>query len=440
MVKRSATTGGHGQHDPRPGGVPPEVSAAKMASLPDPMIGQENPIIHDMNATLITCPKCHHRFGVSEALATQVRADLEARLQAEYDQRLNQAVRQAEARSREALALEIQDLQSQLIERQHQLQQAEEQELAFRKKTRELEEKQQKLDLEIERRLELERRDIERRLREQIDQVQALKIKEKEQQIEDLRRALEEATRKTQTGSQERQGEVLELDIEAALNEHFPQDDIRPVPKGMRGADLIQEVRNRSGQSCGTILWETKNTRHFQPSWIDKLKQDQRAAGAALAVIVSAVLPEGLREFGRIDGVWIASLAAWPVLATALREQLIQVAFARAASEGKRGKMELLYAYLSGDEFRHRVEAIVEAFSAMQGQLHKERRAMERLWHEREKQLERIITNTAGMYGDLRGLIGGSLPDIQSLSLEAAGSADVLVRTAPTTMEEQIQP
>jgi hypothetical protein len=384
-------------------------------------------MIRDMSETLIECPKCGHEFAVSEALSARARTEMEARFAADYDKRVKSAVREAETRTRGALTLELKDLRAQLAEQQHKAQLAEQQELALRKRARELQEKQQKMDLELERRLEQERKSIENRLREQLDEVQALKLKEKEQQIEDLRKALDEVRRKSQQGSQERQGEVLELDIEAALNEQFQHDEIKPVPKGTRGADLIHEVSNSAGHYCGTILWESKNTKHFQPAWIDKLKQDQRATGAALAVIVSVTLPEGVREFGRVEGVWVVSLRACLALATALREQLIQVAFARAASEGKREKMEVLYAYLSGDEFRHRVEAIVEAFSAMQDQLHKERRAMERLWHEREKQIERIMTNTAGMYGDVRGLIGAGMPEIQLLALEEA------------TMEEQIE-
>jgi hypothetical protein len=154
---------------------------------------------------------------------------------------------------------------------------------------------------------------------------------------------------------------------------------------------------------CGTIVWEMKNTRHWQPAWIDKLKADQRAIGANLAVIVSTALPQSLVEFGRIDGVWVAGLRAWPALAVALREQLIEVAFAHAAAEGKNEKMELLYHYLAGDQFRSRIEATVEAFTALQRGLDGERPAMERIWKEREKQIDRILANTAGLYGEVGG-------------------------------------
>lgn len=373
-----------------------------------------------MSELLITCPACGHRFPVSDALRSHIHAEVESDVRAQFERRLNRAAKEAEARAREAAALELQDLRAQLDEQRRLAEQARQQELALRKQAREIEDRRRQLDLELERRLAAERASLEKTLRAQIEETQTLKLREKEKQIADLRQALDDARRKSQQGSQELQGEVLELDLEARLREQFPHDDIQPVPKGMRGADLVQEVRNPAGQSCGSIVWETKNTRHFQPAWLDKLKQDQRAVGASLAVLVSAALPAEVRDFARIDGVWVVSLGVWPALAVALREQLVQVAFARAASQGRQDKMALLYRYLSGDEFRHRVEAIVEAFSALHGQLHQERRAMERLWREREKQLDRIILNTAGMYGDLRGLIGTTLPEIPALALESA--------------------
>ena len=242
--------------------------------------------------------------------------------------------------------------------------------------------------------------------------------KEKEKQIKDLRKALDAAKRKSEQGSQENQGEVLELDIQARLEQLFPQDQIRPVPKGVRGADLIQEVRNAAQQACGNIVWETKNTKNWQQGWLDKLKDDQRTIGAEIAVLVSAALPEDIDGFGHLDGIWICGLRTWPALAAVLREQLLQVAFAHAASEGKQEKMDLLYRYLAGDQFRQKVQGIVEAFEALQSQLNRERRAMEKQWKEREKQIERVINNTVGMYGEMSGILGGSLPGIPSLELD----------------------
>ena len=217
----------------------------------------------------------------------------------------------------------------------------------------------------------------------------------------------------------ELQGETLELDMQAELERQFPQDRVEPVPKGIRGADIVQGVRNGTGQECGTILWETKNTRNWQPLWLQKLKDDQRTLGAAVAVLVSTVLPEDVQGFGRLHGIWVADRKSCIALAMVLREQIVQVAFAHAAAEGKNDKMDMLYRYLAGDQFRQKVQGIVEAFSALQDQLGRERRAMEKQWREREKQIERVITNTVGMYGEMSGILGGTLPRIAALELDA---------------------
>ena len=336
----------------------------------------------------------------------------------EAEVRIKAAAAQAEARAREQSGKELALLQEQLAEQQQKAQTAQEAELSLRKEKTLLDERARELDLEVARRLDIEKQCLEESIRKNVGEEQSLKLREKEKQIDDLRKALEEARRKSEQGSQELQGEVLELDIQVALERKFPQDSIRPVPKGARGADLIQEVRNGFLQTCGTILWETKNTKHWSPAWVAKLKEDQRAVGASLAVLVSVALPEEIAEFGQIDGVWVAGLRAWPALATVLREQIIQVAFAHAASEGKNEKMELLYGYLAGQQFRQRVQGIVEAFTVLQNQLNRERRAMEKLWKEREKQIECVMTNTVGMYGEMRGIVGASLPEIPALELD----------------------
>ncbi|MEJ2575887.1 MAG: DUF2130 domain-containing protein [Gammaproteobacteria bacterium] len=371
-----------------------------------------------MKETIIHCPECGAEIPVSEVLGAQIRSELERSFAAEQERRLHEAVARAEARARERLDVELRDLRAQLAEAARRGEQARAAELALRRDKRELEERARMLDLEVARRLDDERVKVEAAVRQSLVDEQGLKLKEKEKQIEDLRKALADAKRRSELGSQELQGEVLEIDIQAALEQRFPQDRIAPVPRGARGADIIQWVRNERFEECGAIVWETKNTRHWQPAWLDKLKQDQRAAGGSLAVLISVALPEEVRGFGRIDGVWVSDLASWTAVALALREQLIQVAFARAASAGKNEKMELLYQYLSGDEFRQRVETIVEAFEAMQAQIHKERRAMERHWAEREKQIQRVIGSTSGMYGALQGIVGAGLPGIAALELE----------------------
>jgi hypothetical protein len=381
-----------------------------------------------MNDTLITCPNCGHRFPVTEALAAQVHTQIETALRADFEARQRAAVAQAQASVREEAARERKLLEVQLAQQQQKTREAQEAELALRKEKSALDERSRELDLEVARKLDAEKAKLEQSLRRSAAEEQALTLRKKDQQIDDLTKLVDEMKRKSELGSQERQGEVLEVDIQAALEAHFPHDLVRPVPKGMQGADPIQEVRDATLAPCGSIVWEVKNTRHFQPAWIAKLKDDQRACGGAVAVLVSVALPEGVRGFGQVHGVWVAGLDVWPALAAALREQLIQVAFARNAATGMNDKMEALYRYLAGDAFRHKVEAIVEAFTALRAELDRERRAMEKLWKEREKQLDRIIVSTAGMYGELRGTIGQALAPIASLELDDGILPDALPR------------
>lgn len=348
----------------------------------------------------------------------RARLETEARLRREAEERTQTLLAQTEQRIWQAVALEKQQLEARLAEEHAKLEQAQKAELELRRQAEALEARARELDLELARRLDAKRAEWEAHLRQTLGTEQDLKLKEKEKQIEDMKQVIDELKRKSEQGSQELQGEVLELDIQAALERQFPHDEIQPVPKGMSGADLIQTVIDGQGRACGKIVWETKNTKHFSAQWLAKLKDDTRAVGGNLAVLVSTVLPEGLHEFGLMEGVWVASRRAWPALAVALREQLVQVAFAHAASEGRQEKMEVLYRYLAGDAFRQRVTGIVEAFTALQDQLARERRAMERLWKEREKQIERVIANTVGMYGEMRGILGGGLPEITQLTLE----------------------
>lgn len=345
----------------------------------------------------------------------RARLEVEERLRREAQER----IAQAEERARAQLAPELELLRQQLHNQERKTLEAQQRELELTRQAEELRLRQRELDLELERRLAAARAEDERRLRELLAQEHGLKLAERDKQIADLRRLIEEMKQKSEQGSQELQGEVLELDLQAALERQFPHDLITPVPKGAAGADLLQTVRNGQGGDCGLIVWETKNTRHWSHGWLAKLRDDTRAAGGDLCVLVSAALPEGVGEFALLEGVWVASRRVWPALAVALREQLMQVAFARAAASGENEKMALVYRYLTSEQFRHKIEAIVEAFSAMQGQLAAERRAMERIWKEREKQIERVIRNTAGMYGELRGIAGAGLPEVKGMSLDA---------------------
>lgn len=247
-----------------------------------------------------------------------------------------------------------------------------------------------------------------------------LKQLEMEKKLTDTQKALEDAQRKAAQGSQQNQGEVLELDLEVRLREEFPLDEINEVKKGQRGADLTQIVRNRHMDSCGMLLWETKNGK-WQPAWVPKFRQDIREANANIGVIVSSEMPTEYGDMKHLEAtVWAVKPHLAPILASALRATILQVDMANKNNEGKDAKMEALYQFLVGPEFRHRVEAIVENYSMLQGEIEKEKRAAALRWAHQEKAIRGVIDNTIGMYGDLQGITSRALPAIRSLELDAA--------------------
>jgi hypothetical protein len=217
----------------------------------------------------------------------------------------------------------------------------------------------------------------------------------------------------------------MELELEDLLRRQFPYDEIVPVPKGIHGGDTLQHVHDAAGALCGTILWESKRTKTWSDAWLPKLRDDQRAAKAQIAVLATLEMPKGVTTFVCIDGVWVTSRPCLFGLASALRTGLIEVAAAKRATEGRQDKMEVLYNYLSGSEFRHRVQGIVESFVTLREDLEAEKRAMQRIWAKREKQLDRAVTHTASFYGDLSGIFAGSLPAIEQLDLPALGHSEL---------------
>ena len=232
-----------------------------------------------------------------------------------------------------------------------------------------------------------------------------------------MQRQIEDLKRRAEQGSQQLQGEVQELELEAMLRAQFPRDVIEPVPKGEFGGDIVQRVISSSNQECGAVLWECKRTKAFSDSWLGKLRDDHRKAKAEAAILVSNTLPKGVTSFDLIDGIWVTDGRCAVPLAIAIRQSLIEVAAARQASEGQETKMHLVYGYLTGPRFRHRVEAIVEKFSEMQEDLEKERRAMTKQWSKREAQIRGVIEATAGMYGDLQGIAGQALEEIRGFAI-----------------------
>ena len=317
---------------------------------------------------------------------------------------------------------EVADLQEVLRERDVKLAEAQKAQAELIRKQRELDDAKREIELTIEKRVQESLVAVRDKAKHEAEEGLKLKVVEREEQIASMQRQIEELKRRAEQGSQQLQGEVLELALEGLIRSAFPLDNIESVPKGVSGADLVQRVISRSGHHCGTILWESKRTKAWNDAWIAKLKDDQRAVKADLAVLVSEALPKDCTNFSQVNGVWVSNPQCALNLAVALRLQLEQVAMARLAATGKNEKMEVIYQYLSGAEFRQRVEAIVETFMELQEDLFEERRIAERRWARREKQIQKVITNTSGMYGDLQGLIGSSLQNIPALTDRNSGS------------------
>ncbi len=323
----------------------------------------------------------------------------------------------AKKEAEEVQKVQLADLQEQIKEKAERLEKSQKQELELRKQQRQLEEDKKAFELESSRKLDAERQKIREKVGRELGESHRLKDAEKDKQLTDMRGQIEELKRKAEQGSQKIQGEVLELELEQLLKDEFPFDEINSVSSGIRGADISHIVKTQSGQVCGKILWETKRTKSWHDKWVQKLKDDQREAKADLAVIVSETLPKGFHHFRQINGVWVTDIPSALSLGSALRAVLIQVARTRDIQTGKEEKKEIVYNYLMGIEFKNRVQAIIEGFIAMKKDLDLEKRVTTKSWAKREKQIERVIQNIAGMHGDLEGIAGPSLPAIKALEL-----------------------
>ena len=371
-----------------------------------------------------------------KAQLDQEKLELEQNLRRKLEDGRAELVRQTRAKAREELGLELKDREAALAEMQAKVLQANQKELAFLKEKRELEEKVRSVELEVTRRTQEELKKVREQALKELDEQYRLKLLENEQKVEGLLRQIDEMKRKAEQGSQQMQGEVLEVALEELLRDLFRKDSIEPVPKGVRGADVIQRVFDDNGMDCGLILWESKRTRHWSKDWLPKLRDDLRAVKASRSVIVSEQLPEHIRHFGQVDGVWVVSWTCVHPVAVALREGLVGAAKARRALDGQHGKMELVYNYLIGQEFYNRVSGIVEAFVTMGQDLEEEKRAFTTRWNKRAKQLDRVLVSTSGLYGDLQGIIGSTLPEIKGMSLDALGTSDLPDGKALTDGEE----
>ena len=415
-----------------------------------------------MNDPTITCPNCKTEIKLTESLA----APLIESTRKQYEQRIadkdtevakrEAAIRDQQtalAKARESIDEQVADklkteraviageeakrarillagdlenktkeldaLQEVLKQRDEKLAEAQKAQAELIRKQRELDDAKREMDLTIEKQVQASLATVRDKAILEAEESLKLKVAEKEETIAAMQRKIEELKRKAEQGSQQLQGEVQEVELESQIRAAFPLDTVEPVPKGEYGGDIVQRVAGSNGQSCGTILWESKRTKNWSDGWLPKLREDQRAAKAEISLIVTQVLPKGIESFGIIDGVWIVSPRFAIPVAVALRHSLIEIAVARQAGEGQQTKMELIYQYLTGPRFRHRIEAIVEKFSDMHQDLEKERKTMTRLWAKREEQIHCVVESTAGMYGDLQGIAGRTLKEIDGLEVRA---------------------
>jgi hypothetical protein len=292
-----------------------------------------------------------------------------------------------------------------------------EKELQLLKRESELKDKENELRIESEKKLLEERSKIEEEVSKREKDKVELKLREYQKQIEDSNKLVDELKRKAEQGSMQMQGEVMELALEELLRREFPYDIISEVAKGVRGADVVQNVMNEFNKDCGIILYESKRTKAFSENWIEKLKDDMKDKGANIGIIVTDVMPTDMKKFGKRNGIWICILNEVSSLCFVLREMLIREHNVLIAQDNKGDKMHMLYNYLISEEFKSSVENIVEGFTNMKDEIDSEKRAMQRIWKEREKQLEKVISNTIDMYGTVKGIGGSSIQSVKSLDL-----------------------
>lgn len=404
-----------------------------------------------MSSSTIKCPNCGNQFEASDAFREEIQKELRAKasewqarkeeefrkkeelLQKEKEEALNKQKQSLEENIRKTIATDFENqlkmLNESNKENEEKLKAAREKELEFLKQVKNLKDKEAELEIVLQKKLQEERNNLMEQIRKQEQEKNALKEneyqlkqKEFEKQIEDQKKLIDEMKRRAEQGSMQLQGEVLELALEELLRNTFPFDAITEVGKGVRGADAIQIVRNKQGQECGKIIYESKRTKAFSNDWIEKLKADMRSQQADVAVLVTEVLPKEIESFGEKDGILVCRFSDVKALAHVLRDGIIKMNAATRSQENKGDKMAMLYNYLTSNEFSEQWNAIREGFMSMKLSIQKERDAMEKLWKAREKQLEKVLLNAAHIKGSVEGIAGQD-----SVNLSLSDDSDLLL-------------
>ncbi len=380
----------------------------------------------------------------AKAEAEEALREQDLRVAREVEAAKSDVAKAAEERARKEAAKQLQAVQEQLAAQQKQLQQAEQAEMAARKAKQEAEDAKRTVELQVSRRLDEERAKVRDAVIQERDGEHRLKLAEKDQQLESMRQQIEQLRRSGSAGSQQLAGDVLEVDLIQVLSEAFPGDQFERVPKGKAGGDVVHRVMTAGGAVAGTILWESKRTKTWQEPWLAKLRDDQRNAGADIAIIASETLPNGVTTFASREGVWVAGLTIIVPLAAALRSGLLEASRSKLALAAADTTKDTAYTYLTSNDFLARINRIVEAYVEMNDDLAKEKRVMVKQWNARAKQLDRVLSGIGGLYGDLQGIFGPSLPEVEQLSLTSAAAeqpklvagSDVAVPTNTSDDEE----
>lgn len=338
-------------------------------------------------------------------------------LQKELLEKLQADKKKEAEKLREEYQLEMKSLAEENEKRKKENQHLKEKEIEMLQLRKQLEEQKESMDLELKKKLLEKEVQIAAEVRKKETEKTELKYKEYEKQLNDQKKLIEEMQRKAEQGSMQMQGEVMELAIEEFLQSNYPLDTIDEVKKGARGADCIQIINTRARVNCGKIYYESKRTKDFQPSWIEKFRADMREKNADIGVLVTEALPKGVERMTNQDGVWICTFEEFKSLSMVLRESIIRVSAALSTQENKGDKMSLLYDFLTSNEFRLQIEGMIEGFTAMKTDLDAEKRAMARIWKTREKQLEKVLLNTTNMFGSIKGIAGNAIGNIDALEL-----------------------
>ncbi len=395
----------------------------------------------------LTCPKCEHEFSLEQGFARQALEGIEAasaatlkgwrdeekatqekralarekELLAAQQQKIEDARALAARQAQEAASLQLDSVKKQYELSQQQLVQLRSEQVNLIAERQKIKDAQAGLELEIQKRLAAEVAQRESQVREQEAQRFALDKAQMQKRMDDLAAQLSDAQRRAEQGSQQLQGEVLELALEEGLKRSFPLDQIEEVKKGQRGGDVLHRVVSRSGAIAGLLLWETKRAQAWQQAWILKLKEDLRASGGDLGVLVVTPgatprdWPAGT-QFALVDDVWVVTWSVALQLATVLRAATLDVHRQRTASSGKGEKMEAVYDYVTSPQFAQKLKGVHDALGRMREELESEKSQTQQRWARREKQLEAGKLALLGIGGELQGL---SQQDLPQLELEA---------------------